>query len=694
MHQRAKESFSDIKELLNESWNDETYNKLKNDTILKKVKEVLDTASELYYNEGTTPYTDEEFDKILKRYEDFTGLPYSTLTSPKKGKKLVDASHDFPELVGTLDKAYDTDELFKWYDSKATTNEDNVKILVSPKYDGNSVVLSFDITGKLVTALTRGKDGKGLDLTDFFKDRTIDTKAFQTYFATNDNIIGVKCEALITYKDFELIQEKMGKSYANPRSLVAGILNSDDGYKYAGLVSLAPIRLEMKNKSDLIKLTREIDHKIILENIATSKGFKSVPVEFYEITGEIDDEIKNDLSELYSEFVDGYRDSLPYMIDGLVIEFMDEDIRNLLGRRNDRDNYSIALKFPYLSKKTKIKDIKFYMAKTGRVTPVAVFETLDFNGAKCDHVSLSNYARFNELQLGVGSSVIIEYHADVMSYLISDPSFDNSKITPIEFIDKCPLCDSDLVINENETFVFCENLECQSNVVGKLVNWLSKLDIKGVKESTLEKLHDADLLSSIEDLYSLTKEEIMNVEGFKETSANNIIKAINSVTEIYDYQLFGSLLFKNFGLRKNKELFKKYTMKDIINDDKTLKSNIKELLIEVEGISDIMADNFIDGYNSSLDTIKFIMEKLTIKNFKDTIDSSKESYIVVFTGFRDKDLQSRIELDGSKVTSSVSKNTNYLVTKDVNGTSSKLLKAKELGIPIFSPEEFKSKFGY
>ena len=120
----------------------------------------------------------------------------------------------------------------------------------------------------------------------------------------------------------------------------------------------------------------------------------------------------------------------------------------------------------------------------------------------------------------------------------------------------------------------------------------------------------------------------------------------------------------------------------------------KELLIEVEGISDIMADNFIDGYNSSLDSIKFIMEKLTIKNFKDTIDSSKESYIVVFTGFRDKDLQSRIELDGSKVTSSVSKNTNYLVTKDVNGTSSKLLKAKELGIPIFSPEEFKSKFGY
>ena len=200
-----------------------------------------------------------------------------------------------------------------------------------------------------------------------------------------------------------------------------------------------------------------------------------------------------------------------------------------------------------------------------------------------------------------------------------------------------------------------------------------------------EKYNDPSILR----LYKLTQDELLNIEGFKEKTTENIYNAIHSKKEIYDYQLFGSLLFKNLGIRTSRDIFSKYTYEDIN----------KENLLEVDGVSDILADNFMEGVEVNNEIINTFMNDnpyIKVSSYKQLLSESATDKdipkVVVFTGFRDKELQSEIEKLGSKVTSSVSKNTNVVVTKDINGSSSKLKKARELNIEIMTPEDFKNKY--
>ena len=348
-----------------------------------------------------------------------------------------------------------------------------------------------------------------------------------------------------------------------------------------------------------------------------------------------------------------------------------------------------------MTAETIVEDIQWYIGKTGRFTPVAKVKPVYFNGAEIVNISLSNIDRFKKLNLYKGCPVIVGYRADVMAYLDVKEHV-SSRINGKEYFEiptHCPKCGSPLELNENGTFLFCSNMDCKCNIVGKIVNWFTKLDIKGIKESTVEKIvdymdekyNDASILR----LYSLTKDDLLSIEGFKEKSADNIIEAVHSKKEIYDYQLFGSLHFKNVGLRTSKDIFSQYEYYEIT----------KEKLMEVEGVSEILAENFINGMEANKKILNEFLSgesHIIIKSYKRTLNTSKVGgelpKIIVFTGFRDKELQESIELKGSKVTSSVSKKTEMVLTKDVNGSSSKLKKAREAGIPIITPEEFKNKY--
>lgn len=657
------------------------------DELEKEIKR----ASELYYNEGQSDLEDFEFDLLVKEYEELTGEKFKSEVSPKKGKKLVDVSHTFPQLVGTLDKAFDLDEFFEWWEDLDVSNKND--ILITTKYDGNSVVVVFNDKGELIQALTRGKEGKGLDLTDFFKHVRISGPIVDRMAPTE--ILGIKCEALITYDNFNKISELEGKSYANPRNLTAGILNSLDGDKYKELVSLAPIDYYYYNKNDSTTYTigYRIDRlNLLLEAVNDNLLSNSIMLPF-ESLSEVN---MNVMNEIYSRYINN-RSGLELMIDGLVIELSDSISRNRLGRSGDRNNYDIALKFPYMTAETTVDDIEWYIGKTGRFTPVAIVKPVYFNGAEITNISLSNIDRFSKLKIYKDCPVSIGYRADVMAYLdvIEDKynDIEKSKRQYFEIPINCPECGTKLQKNENGTFLFCPNIDCKVNIVGKIVNWFTKLDIKGIKESTVEKL--VELMqkdggkATIERLYELKKEDLTSIEGFKDKMAENTINAIHSKKEIYDYQLFGSLHFENLGIRTSRDIFSKYKFEDIT----------REALLEVDGISNILADSFMKGIESNTNTIEIFMNEnpyIKVKSYKDTLgtNNSENSIpkIIVFTGFRDKELQSKIEIKGSKVTSSVSKNTNLVVTKDVNSTSSKIKKARELGIDIMTPEEFKNTY--
>jgi DNA ligase (NAD+) len=666
---------------------------------LLTAKRLLDLTSGIYYNtDEDSPLTDEEWDKLLHHFHKFG--KYTAGAKPKEGKRLVDVGHIFPELVGTLDKTNfvykkekldekgkekDVDTVEEWFNRKKIPSNRKIKVAISEKKDGNSVTATYDgNTKKPKLFLTRGKDGQGADLTSLFKNRklTIDTD----YKGT----IGVKYEAIVNDEKFEELTSLIGKSFANARSLTAGILGSSDGAKYSDHISLVPIRIQFGNDHitrDNRRLTREQE----IELIQNSPNASEIGINIQVVSGTVKDVIKQ-IKAVYDDYINNIRATLDHPIDGLVIEILDEDLRESLGRDDDRNNYDFALKFPYMVKRSTVTGMRFDYGKTGRITPVVQFKPVTFNGAECTNVSIANFKRFRELKLGVGDSILVEYRNDVLAYVTRDPK---SKPIgdPIKFIGRCPKCKSKLKVSPNKTFVFCDNDQCEGLIKGKIENWFTKLNIKGVKASTISKLVDSGAVTSIPDLYKLTYSKLEEA-GFGVKSGANIYNAIHGKKTINDWELLGSLSFKDVGRTTAKLVLKELQLEELIQLANESYNKFIKRLIEIQGIQTITAENIYNGIQDNEEIIKQLKKVLTIKSLKQQGLKNKmqgvESKSIVFTGFRDADLQELLEGKGHSIKGSVSKNTDMLVIKDKSKGGSKLKKAEDLGITVYTLDEFKS----
>ena len=399
------------------------------------------------------------------------------------------------------------------------------------------------------------------------------------------------------------------------------------------------------------------------------------------------DIIKNVRKE-YESYID-HRDELPFAVDGLVFEFVDEDIRDSLGRDVDRNRWEFALKFPYQEKKSIVEDIEFYVSTngTGRITPVVKFEDVRFSRAVCNHVSRANYDRFKKLKLAKGDSVIISYRNDVLSYLNFDESTEHVG-KPIKFISRCPVCHEKLKLNDNKTFVNCVNPNCPAIEVGKYNNFLIKLGIDSVRENTLTDLYNAGLLKDLTSLYSITVKDITKIEGYKTKSAENIVNSIHSKMELFDYELLGSLGWENIGIDTCKLIFKKFTIDNIneIIDDEFDELSLQ--LVDIDGIGNKTAEVFERSFTRDKKLITKLRKILTIKDFKSNIKTTSEPKNIVFTGFRNGEIQKKLELSGHTIKSSVSKKTDILVEKELGSGSVKEQNAKKYGIPIYQVDDF------
>lgn len=676
-----------------------------NEKDLNKAKSIIDYCCNVYYDStDESPLTDEEYDKLYNHYKLFKGDISVLSTSNKRNKNLIDTEHLFPELVGTLDKcnyinkkdkenkdALSCEEWFKQLNIKDKPYSFNISL----KHDGNSITLTINDQYKIVSALTRGKDGLGSDKTNYFKNFKIP----KFIKIPKGSLLGIKCEAIMTYENKEKVCEMLNENYANPRSLVAGLLGrKDTPQEIINLINLVPIRIQLSNKK--ISRSKELELLRKLHTEYKEEFPYSINPEFYnkneqgfkiqDITCTIKSFLKTVLPEFYYDINDNKRKILPYPIDGIVIEIVDEEIREQLGRNADRNNFEFALKFPYMVKKSKVKDIDFYVSTngTGRITPVVIFKPLNFNGAICDHVSIANYKRFKELSLSKGDSVIIEYRNDVLSYLQKDTS-KKSKNDPIKFPTKCPLCGEKLKINKNKTFVMCDNKNCDSIKIGKINHYLISIGVDSVRENIITDLYKNGLIKNIPSLYSLKASDIERLDGYQITSAKNIVNAINYKKDFYDWEVIGSLGFKNIALSTCKEIFKELNIEDLenrLND----KDAFITRLVEIKGIAEITAKQFYKDFNKNLKIINKLKSILNIKSYKDTIKVSAEPKNIVFTGFRNKDIQEKLELAGHSVKSSVSSKTDMLVCAVKGSGSEKEKKAQSLSIPIYTVDEFLS----
>jgi DNA ligase (NAD+) len=655
---------------------------------LDKIEKFLDQASEAYYNTGEEIIADDEFDAISREFKRLGGK-LKVGAEPPKGKGTVDVAHTFAELVGTLDKTnfiylknVDDDSkksVEEWINGiiKSLGKSRKFSVGISFKFDGNSVVIEYD-KGKVVKALTRGRNGLGMDLTHVFKDHTIKRK----------DHVGIKYEIIIPWEQYRQLMEDTGVSYANPRSLVSGKLGDDNAYEYYKYMELVPLWVKPFDG-----YLERIDQ---LEFIEEAFGEDNSLFSDYRL---IEDVSGDDLSLFYAELEDMYnhyntaRYDLPFMIDGLVIEIMEQEARDILGYVSDEPNWATALKFPYMEKTTKVTGFDFTLGDSGIITSRVWFEPVEFNGTMHEKQSLQNYRRFKELGLGVGSEILVQYRNDCLTYVVPIANEHNKDIIPSDYIQECPVCGGEVGITKTGAFAYCANPSCEGKVVGKIQNFLTKMDIKGIKESTITKLRDAGLVSSIIDMYTMDYSQIGNIEGLGSTMSINIAGAMNGKVP-YDYEILGALGIDAFSTSKAKELCKEFTLKELL--EKAIHEPIQLVydIQNVEGFSDITANYILKGLNDNRETITFLLNR-DHKVFKDEMAKVKnvESMNIVFTNFRNEVLQMKLEMMGHKVKSSVSGKTDIVVCPDPNGTTTKLNKARELGKRIVTVDEFKAEMG-
>ena len=641
----------------------------------------LEEASKIYYNTDNKIMSDEEFDLMKDRYEELSGVKFKVGTPAPEGKGTINIPHEYDELMGSMSKCNTVEETYDWFNKLGLS--DNDMILISRKFDGNALVNVF-VDDTVKSSLTRGRDGKGMDLKHIFKDH----KTVNPYNPDIDTSeIAIQYEAIITYDNFEKYMEEKQVSYANPRSVVSGILGRDDASEYSKYITLVPLNVRVPETPGFsFPRTSEISliQYLYTDEITVLDGYETIRVSD-----------RDRLEEIYNSYTLEYRDGLNYMIDGLVIEVLDEDKRKHLGWTSGRPNYAMALKFPYMEKTSNVEKIEFDFGLTGQITPVICYRPVEFNGAIQKRTSIASYKRFKELQLGEGSDILIQYRNDVLSYIEKLDTEHNKTVIPFDFIDKCPVCDGGIHITVNakgeETLAYCANDECPGKVSGRITRYLKKLDVKGIAEATVERMVDQGTISNILDLYKLTPEDI---DYFGPVQSKKIIDAIHSKMDnnVYDYEVFAGIGMKDIGKTIGKIIFKQYDLGDfvdLLNDEERLISELSLL----EGVGPITVQTIIDKlnpdepmYNEFIQLNGYVGPKIYKNEFKE--DSKVYTFCVTgsLKNRKRDDLKVALEKRGHKVSGSVSSKTNYLVNNDVESGSSKNKKAKQLGVDIITEE--------
>ncbi len=645
-------------------------------TRMQELIEILDKAGAAYYSGDDEIMSNYEYDALydeLVALEEKTGMVLAGSPTVSVGyevlSELAKEAHIQPML--SLGKTKNVDELVDWIADK--------KGLLSMKLDGLSVIITYE-NGELTKALTRGNGEVGEVITSNAK--TFKNVPGRIPFKGR---LVLRGEALIRYSDFEaLIQEPDMAAYKNPRNLCSGSvrnLNTEVtskrrvrfyAYNLIDISDDAPVSKESGSKKDEIEFIR-------------SQGFETVPYK------EVD---SLDLKEKVEEFrVEVEHSDLPS--DGLVLTYDDIEYSRGLGRTAKAPRDSIALKWQDETAQTTLREIEWSASRTGLINPVAIFDPVELEGTTVRRASVHNVSILKELELGIGDTINV-YKANMIIPQISENITKSGTCTPPE---KCPVCDGNTqVVTENGSSVLmCTNPDCFAKKIHGLAHFVSRdaLGIDGLSEATLEKWISRKYISSYVDIFNIEKykDEIINDDEMKirDKAFANLVEAIERSKDTTLPAFLFALGIKGVGLA---------TARDIVNHYPDLSAReifdlSVEELTQVNGIGENIAGEFVAFFRNESKK-QVALELLDILRIKKTEVPAGDSAIsgknIVITGSLERfenrsECKKMIESLGGKVVSAVSSNTDYLVNNDINSTSSKNVKAKQLGIPIITEEE-------
>ena len=644
----------------------------------KRIRELIGTlraAGRAYYQESREIMSNFEYDKLydeLVSLEKETGIVFANSPTQNVGYEVVSAlpkeRHEKPML--SLNKTKSVEELADWLGGQTG--------LLSWKMDGLTIVLTYQ-NGTLVKAVTRGNGEIGEVI-------TANAKAFVNVplnISYQGELI-LRGEAIIRYSDFEKINEQIedvDAKYKNPRNLCSGSvrqLNSEiTAQRQVHFYAFSLVKadgIDFKNS-----------RKEQFEWLKT-QGFEVV--EYHEVTKETLPETVKMYSEAIAE------NDTPS--DGLVLLYDDIAYGQSLGRTAKFPRDSIAFKWADEIQETKLLYIEWSVSRTGLINPVAVFEPVELEGTTVSRASVHNISIMEALELGAGDRITV-YKANMIIPQIAD-NLTRSGVRDIP--EACPVCGGQTEVRQlnDVKSLYCTNPDCQAKKIKSFTLFTSRdaLNIAGLSEATLEKFIGVGMIHEYADIFHLDRhqEEIVEMDGFGQKSYDNLIAAAEKASHTTLPRMVYGLGVAGIGLANAKMICRHFK-----NDFEAMRHATVEELVEIDGIGEVLAQAwtafFSDGKNNAI--VDHLLAELTFEaGDEESSEGADEAFAgmnFVITGslehFKNrKELQELIERRGGKVTGSVTSKTNYLINNDVASSSSKNKKARELGVPILSEEEF------
>ena len=651
---------------------------------IEELVELLNKYAYEYYSLDKPSVTDKEYDlkyDELKELENETGyvLPYSP--TQRVGDVILEGFKKYTHKarLWSLDKAQSMEEIKEWHNRNIKfVNEMNargenlppLRYVITKKFDGLTINLTYNEEGILEVAATRGTGETGEDVTAQVK--TIKEIPLKT--STGD-LFEVHGEAIMTQEAFDKYNSISETPLKNLRNGAAGALRNlnvketarrglsaffyDVGYKEGNA---------FKNYEEMLKFIKE----------------KGLPMDEYIRYATTLEEV-----EKYIKEIEAMRFDLNYDIDGVVVAVDDMRTRELLGYTVKFPKWAIAFKFEAQEATTTLLDVEWNVGRSGRVGPTAILEPIELAGVTVKRATLNNMDDIKRKGVMIGAEVFVRRSNDVIPEIMGvvESSLENAiEINPPKV---CPACGSHLVLDG--AHYFCENtLSCKPQLVKSIVHFACRdaMNIEGFSEKTAEQLFEKLDIRSIADLYKLNYEELLTLDKFGPKKAQNLLGAIERSKTPELYRFIYSLGIPNVGVK---------TAKDLVNKFKSiegLKNATFEELILVQDVGDIVAKCVLEFFNEEkvLNTIEELFNLGVNPSYEEAviIESSFSGKIVVVTGSLQKysrsEIKAKLESLGAKVSGSVSKKTDYVIAGDEAG--SKLTKAQDLGITILTEDEF------
>ena len=635
---------------------------------MKELINVLNEASKLYYQFNTSMMTDFEYDRLydeLVELERDTNMTLSNSPTinvePEILSGLEQVEHESPML--SLSKTKDVVDLESFLGEESG--------ILSWKLDGLTIVLTYQ-DGKLVSGVTRGTGIIGEVVTK----NVMQFKNIPLTIPYKGKLI-LRGEAVIKYSDFKKMNEELGEDstqYKNPRNLCSGSVRQLDSSitskRNVNCIIFALISSDKENfdlKSDEYNWLESMGFEVVERVLVNIDNVRDAVLKFKEQVKEYD---------------------IPS--DGLVLTYDNIKYGNSLGSTAKFPRHSIAFKWQDETAETELLDVEWSASRTGLINPVAIFTPVELEGTIVSRASLHNVSILQGLELGIGDKITVYKANMIIPQVAGNITKSNDLVIP----DKCPVCGESISIVENNDvkYLYCINDFCVAKLIKRLSLFVSRnaMNIDGLSDSILSKLIDEDIVNNFKDLYHIYdfKDKIVNFEGFGEKSFNNLYNSIEKSRNVKLANFIYSLGIPEIGFSRAKLICKKFN-----NDFEKIRNATFEEICNIEGLGDIIAQKWIETFRNEefINEVDEVIKELNFVDVNQSNNGTLDNMTFVITGsvnnFNNRDeLVEYIESFGGKVVKAISNNVTYLINNDINSTSSKNKKAKELGINIISEE--------